>query len=317
MSTSHEPRPEFIQRLQERVTIEAHRRQQPLVPRYRWMPQSPLAAMATLAAVVAVSMVAGGAVVAARYQAETQQQRDMLAATYQRRIELEQKKLDVAKAQWQEVQRRVQTGQSPQLDSIEAESQVRAAELQVHVAQLQLEEVRLTGKEPNDAVSAPVIAGRDFVRERWNVQVETIASSLDVAKATLAAAQKRFNVGLIDKAGLAMAESGVRAIELALGGARQRLDIRQQFVSNQIDAATADLRLLETDATLRRQTAQNQLDVAQTRLADATSRFEKGLVSRVDVSQAELRVIELQYEIKKADLELAVIRQQIAQRKGK
>ena len=318
MTANHEPRPEFVQRLEERVTAEIRRRRQaPVDSRPRWMPRSPLLAAATLAAVVIVSMIAGGAVVAARYQAETQQQRDMLAATYQRRIELEQKKLDVAKAQLQEVQQRVAVGQAPQIELLVSETQVRSAQLQVNVAQLQLEEVRTTGKEPNDSVSAPVVSGRDFVRERWNLQIQALASSLDTEKAGLAAAQRRFAVALIKHTDLITAESRVREIQLALEAARQRLDVRQQFAANQIDAALADLRILEVDANLRRQVAQSQMDIARLRVSEVQANFQRGTVSRVDVSQAELRVSELQLEIQKADLDLTVIRQQIALKRGK
>lgn len=314
MTANHEPRPEFVKLLEERVTAEARRQRQTPIPRARWMPQSPVWAAVTLAGIVIVSMIAGGAVVAARYQAQTQQERDMLAATYQRRMDLERQKLDIAKIQLQSVQQRVAVGTESVEASREAETQVRAAESQVRIAQSQLEEVRLTGKDPNDAVSAPLVSGRDFVRDRWNMQMEMIAASLDAAKTRLSLAQRRFDVAFISRTDLTVAESQVKETELALMAARQRLDIRQQFVSNKVDAAMADLRILEADANLRRQVAMNRMDLARIRLQELQQNLQRGLITRVDVAQAELRVSELQLEIQKADLDLTVIRQQIGQR---
>lgn len=291
------------------------RRQSPRVP--RWFPQSSLAAAATLAAVVMASMVVGGVVVAARYQAEDQQQRDLLAASYQQRVALEQKKLDLAKTQLQTVQQRVAIGAETPIAAREAEMQVTTAQVQVQIAQLQLAEVQATGKEPNDSVSAPVVSGHDFVRERWSAQLQALQFTIDLEKTRLAGQQRRFNVGLTTKADVTAAEWRVAEAQQAIGAMQQRLAIRQQFVAGQIDAGMADLRILETEASLRHEVAANQMNVAKLRLAEVTGNFQKGLVTRVDVSQAELRVSELELEIKKADLDLTVIRQQIAQKRGK
>jgi outer membrane protein TolC len=281
------------------------------------MPQSPLTAAATLAAVVVASMVAGGAVVAARYQAEDQQQRDLLAASYQQRVALEQKKLDVAKTQLETVQQRVAIGAETVVAAREAEMQVTTAQVQVQLAQLQLQEVQATGKEPNDSVSAPVVSSHDFVRERWSAQLQALQSTIDLEKTRLAGQQRRFNAGLTTTADVTAAEWRVADAQQAIGALQQKVSIRQQFVAGQIDAGLADLRILETDASLRRDVAANQMNLAKLRLTEVTSNFQKGLVTRLDVSIAELRVSELEIEIKKADLDLTVIRQQIAQKKGK
>ena len=283
----------------------------------RWLPRSPLVAAATLAAVVIASMVVGGAVVAARYQAEDQQQRDLLAASYQQRVALEEKKLDVAKMQLETVQRRVAIGAETVDAAREAEMQVTTAQVQVQLAQLQLQEVQATGKEPNDSVSAPVVSGRDFVRDRWTAQLHALQSTTDLEKTRLARQQRQFSAGLSTKADVTAAEWRVADAQQAIGALQQKLLIRQQFVAGQVDAGMADLRILEADASLRRDAAASQMNLAKLRLAEVASNYEKGLVTRVDVSIAELRVSELEIEIKRADLDLTVIRQQIAQKKGK
>src|SRR5262245_53450162 len=107
MSHTHTPRSEFIERLESQIGAEVRRRNRmPDAP--RWWMLSPLK-MAFAAGVLAVtSMAIGGAVVSAAYQAQSNERRDVLAAGYMQRVQLAQKKLDLANVELKDAQQRVQ-----------------------------------------------------------------------------------------------------------------------------------------------------------------------------------------------------------------
>ena len=78
----------------------------------------------------------------------------------------------------------------------------------------------------------------------------------------------------------------------------------------------AELRLLEAEALLRRQTLTPRLDLARRAAQDLATKVSVGLAQRVELAEAELRVRELELDLYRADYELALIERQLKERKG-
>ena len=313
MQDRHEPSDRFIERLGQDIGAEVRRRnRQPSQP--PWWPAFGLKTVAAAAALVLVSMAVGGAVVAATYQNENREQREALASLYERKIQLAQLQLDAAKQQLQAAERRVSVGLENSNAAMEQQQAVIRAEAQLRIARLNLEEVRITGREPRDEVSAPPIPNRDFVQERLVVSLSITEAALDAARRKMQDAERRVSIGLAQPADVQALRGEINALEYALRATQQKIAARQAFVGNKYDAALTDLRVGEIETLRAQQVFAYRLEQAKRDKARVDSLFQKGLASPVEVTQANVRVLEIETDLAKAELELSMIRVQIAQR---
>ena len=310
MQDKHEPRDEFVKRLEWHVTAEARRRNRPVSqPRWaRWASMSPLKMTVALAALVVVSMAAGGAVVAAAYQSQTNERRDLVASTYEQRLTLAKQRLSIATEGLNEAKRRVAVGVATNRELMEEQLKVIEAQAEVKTTQLQLEEVRLTAQDVVTSMSAPLVRDRDFVSERWQAELTVPKSALDMEKTRLQDLQRRFEIGVVDLVEVEVSRAKVGELEAALQARQRKLEIRRRFLNKEMDATQADLRGLEVEAELRQRTLRLQIDVAKGNLDRASARVQKGLASGLDEAQARLKLLSLTAEAVKNEMELTLIR---------
>ena len=187
-------------------------------------------------------------------------------------------------------------------------------EAQMSMARLNLEEVRITGREPRDEVSAPPIPNRDFVQERLAAGMSITQAALDTAKSRLQAAQRRVNIGLAQPGDADALRAEIVGLESALAATQQKIAARQAFVANKYDPALTDLRVGEIEAEQQLRALAPQLDLAKRDMARIESLVTKGLASPADVAQARVRVLEVELKLSMAQAELSTVRARIAER---
>ena len=312
MTRRHEPREEFVAQLEAHLGAELRRRRQlgHAASSPWWASWSPLKAGLAAAGVVVLSMVIGGAAVAAAYENETQEQRNLLVSSYQQRLSLAQQRLDLATQRMNDTKQRVSVGLAANYELLEMQFKVAEAETEVRSLQLQLEEVRATGREPATAVSAPLAGGRDFVAERWRLEMQTPMRALDLEQSWLRAVQQRVSVGIADPFDADIARAKIRELETVIKATQQRLDVRARFVKGDLAAPAAELRMLEVDAEQRRDALMTKIDFAHKDLARLETRMKAGQAQPVDIGEARLRLAEYEVALAKANLDLAMIRRQ-------
>ena len=315
MQDRHEPSDRFIERLGHEIGAEVRRRHA-LPASTSWRDVVGLKMLAAAAVLVIVSMAVGGAVVAAAYQNENREQRAMLASVYERKVQLEQLKLDAAKQQLQAEERRVSVGLVDQAVMLEAQQGVMEAEANLRIAMLNLAEVQATGREPRDEISAPVVPNRDFVRERLAAGMSVTQGALDLEKRRLQAAERRVRIGLAQQGELDVLRGRILELESALNAAQQKMQARELFVNNKYDSAQADLRVAEIEAEQRYRRLMPQMELAQREKERVVMLFNKGLVSQIEVTKANVKMLEIQTELQRAEMEVMLARQKLAERTG-
>ena len=211
MSNPHEPRDVFVAQLEDRLRADLSRRHL-AAPAPRWLPRTTRGLVFATAALVVVSMAVGGGAVSAAYQAQQGAQRDALVKTHVMMVDLAARRLALARQQLQEEQARVSVGIQSVAAVNDARFKVTEAETEMRLVELDLAEVHASGREPAKTVSAPLLSGRDFVAERWQVEATVPAAALDVAKRNVDVARTRFDVGLASNQDVEIA--GSRLIEL-------------------------------------------------------------------------------------------------------
>ena len=310
MSNRHEPHDAFVAQLEDRLRADLSRRHL-TAPAPRWLPRSTGGLVLATAALVIVSMAIGGGVVSAAYQAQQGAQRDALVTTLEQRLDLSRKRLDLVRQRLDEMQRRVSIGIEEPGTVADARLNVTEAEVNVKLIELDIAEVRATGREPMPSVSAPLVNGRDFVSERWQLEAQLPAAGRDVAKMAVDLWKTRFDVGLANNTDVEKAGARLIEMESAVQLIQQKIAIRQAFLKRTLTAAVADLRVMEVEAEQRRMILSRRIEFSRRQLEDLKLRVEIGTLSRIELAEAEVRLQELELARSKADYDLALIRKQL------
>jgi outer membrane protein TolC len=310
MSAAHKPREEFVNQLELHLRADLRRRDL-AAKTHRWIPQSRLGVALAIGAIAIVSMVTGAGVVAAAYEARFSEQRDLLLGNFEQRAVIAEVRLALVKQQLRDLQQRVSVGIEPQETVLDAQATVTEAEAELKSINLGIAEIRATGREPMNALSAPLISGRDFVTERLRVEMSVPAAALEAEKARSRAARSRFEVGMADATEVGAAETRTIELESAVEVFRRKLGIRQTFLKGGLTAGVADLRGLEAETDLRRTALARRIDFARQQLRDLQARFEIGTANPLNIAEARLRLQELELEMSKADYNLLLVRKQL------
>ena len=313
MQDRHEASDRFIERLGQDIGAEVRRRNRQPSPTPLWQAFG-LKTVAAAAALVVVSMAVGGAVVAAAYQNENREQREALASVYERKTQLAQLQLDAARQQLQAAERRWSVGLENNNAAMEQRQGVLEAEAQLRIAKLNLEEVRVSGREPRDEVSAPPLPNRDFVQERLVVGMSITQAALDTAKLRMQDAQRRVSIGVAQAGEAEVLRGEIVALESALQATQQKIAARQAFVANKYDSTMAELRVAEIEADQRYRRLMPQLDMALKEKARVEALVSKGLLPQIEVTKANVKVLEIQTELQRAEVEVMIAKQKIAER---
>jgi hypothetical protein len=311
MSGTHEPREEFVNQLELRLRADL-RQQERTFGAERWMPRSRLAIALAVAGVSLLSMTIGGAVVAATYEASLSEQREALLGVLQERAALAKQRLALASEQLRSTQERVSIGLAAPEAVLEAQFKVREAEAELKSTDLDIAEVQAAGREPMTTVSAPLVAGRDFVTERLKLEMSVPAAALEVEKARQHEVRARFEVGLGSAADVEAAGARVIELESALEVFRRKLEIRKAFLKGGVPPAIADLRGLEAEADLRRTTLGQRVEFARRQVQEIQGKIDIGTADPLKLAEARLHLQQLELERSKAELELLLIRKQMA-----
>ena len=164
---------------------------------------------------------------------------------------------------------------------------VTEAEAELKSIELDIAEIRATGREPMHTLSAPLISGRDFVTERWRVEMAVPAAALALEKMRAQAARSRFEVGMAKTMEVEAAETRVIELEAAVEVFERKIGIRQTFLKGGLPAAVAELRGLEAEADLRRTALARRIDFARRQVEDLKARINVGTANPLNLAEAE------------------------------
>lgn len=316
MQDHHAPHDEFVARLEARIGREVRRRNS-LAPRVGWLSPVRLRSAAGVAALVVISMAIGGAVVAAAYEAQAGERRDALSTAYAERADLARQRFDLARQTLRNAEQQVSIGLGNQDAVLDALGKVADADAQVKIIALDIEEIHLAAREPLDVVSSPLVSGRDFVTERWKIQMTVPQAVLETERTRLQGAERRVAVGVATAGSVDTARARVVELEAGVEAFQRKIDIRRQFLAREIDAPMADLRVIESEAEQRRKALVPKVDVAKQAANGVDQKLRVGLATQVEREQAQVQLLQLQTELAQVDVDLAVVRRKIAERRGK
>ncbi len=311
MRMKHQPTETFVERLESTLAAEVRQRNRRVASMW-WIPGTPGRLAAALAAIVLVSMAAGGAAVDAAYRAQNNERRALIVSLYQQRLDIAKQALTLARTELDRERRRESIGAGNRSELLDSQLAHAQAETAVRVAELQLEEVSLSGVEPVFSLSAPVIRGRDFVTPRLAAELDASREAVRVADVLFQDASRRVEIGVATPADREVKRARLVETRSAAQLLERKLHIRSLFLKGTHDATQADLLGLEAEAIERMESLRPRLDLARREVTLTESRIQKGLSGDVELAQARLKLMTMESELAKAELELALIKQKLA-----
>ena len=267
--------------------------------------------LGTTLALVVLSMLVGGAGTYAAIQSTEGQAAALYIARGEALLEIAQTHLEHFARDLAKTQTLVQRGMVTQRESRRVEARFLQARSETEIRKLELAETLITSKEPNDALSAPLVGGRDFVTERMAAQRGPMQLRLELAIDQARRNQELIDAGVASARELKSAQTEGLTAEEELAGLDNRTALRTAFLAGELSAADVELRGMRFAAVAAREMALRQVEVLVGQYKRFTLLSERGAVSSSELRAVEtdLRTVEARVEL--ADLELGILDQKI------
>jgi hypothetical protein len=295
----HTPTPEFRDHLEWEVTRAVRR------GRRLYDDRRTAARLMRAAAVVLISVAIGATAGLASAQIRSDARRDSLLSAANADAALAALRLQLAREQIADVTRKVQAGALGTVSLMNAESELRAMEAKVMRARYNVEEITATAEPPRDDFNAPLVGGRDFVKQRIQLELMSAQQRLTAAEAAQAETVRRVRVGVETELGGLEANAEVARARGALAVLAERLKLRQEFVDRATPVEQLARRLEQAQLRQDAVVAQEVLAVARARLTLLEKRRAAG------VAGDDLEILKARVEEKMREIELQQLMQRV------
>jgi len=251
---------------------------------------------------------AGGVVVKDQVQ-EARQQEILLAevAGNQRIAEME---MDLLAQQYREVEEQYQAGLVREDALLSARLGMVQAELRLTRLRLDEEEIRSTGREPQDRLSAPLVDGRDLVTERLELDVTGAMEEGTVARAQLARTQELHASAVVDDAELMEAMIPVQEVEARVDALERRMELRRRVLDGEIGGQAAEREAEASQVRGELETLLRERDTAALRLQRMEDLVNQGMAPESQLGGARLHLMQLETRMEILRLRLQILEEE-------
>lgn len=292
MTQEHQPAPEYLSHLEWQIRTSLRRKDRFALPMNR--NDGARARVAFL--VILAGFLGAGAVIATDEVQESRAQEVLLVRVQgQQRIAALQ--LEMAQTNLDDMRRRYDQGLLGREQLIGAELPVRDAEAHLATLQLDEEEIRTSGRAPQNEISAPPVQGRDFVTERLLLQLASAQERLANVEDRLDWMQDAVDAGVLAPAELAQFRPPLAEMESEISGMHQRIALRQRFLSGEVSAreAEAELEMMETRVQLQR--LEGTYERARRELQSVEEGVERGVVQDSQLQRVRFHLLQVEFEM--------------------
>jgi hypothetical protein len=125
-------------------------------------------------------------------------------------------------------------------------------------------------------------------------------------------AQTKVEIGVADRYTTAVAQASLVEVQVRMETLQQKLSLRQKFVKAEMDAIQTELRVLEAEAEGRIKALKPKIDLAHVQADRTQNRVRTGAAQNIELAEAKLRLQQLEADLAKAELDLAVVRKKLS-----
>jgi multidrug resistance efflux pump len=303
MNEHHEPRPEFVSHLEWQLRTALQRED-----RFSEPTKPKLGGKMNMGALVLVSALMGAGGVVVTEEVQDAKAQEIRIAQAEGRMEMAALELEIIRAQADRVEELYSVGSVVQEAVLEGSLQMAEGEVRYMKLALDLEEIRLSGTDPNPDLSAPLVDGRDFVSERLTFDLKVAQEWLSLSEYRVGRYRELFGAGVVNQESLAQAELALEEAEIGLQSLGSQLDLRHRFLAGGISPSEAKREAEIQEASQGLQHLDGLLDASIIRLQAFEERVDAGLVHESELRQARLEVMRVEMEIELARMRLEQLR---------
>ena len=298
---SHEITPEFRAHLEWQIESALRRETRFTEPAGGRMPRLQVALVAVAA------LLLGGIAVAASGELQDAKQRDLLISGASSEEALVRLRMELARADLQDAQRRFETGTADRQALQAAQRQLRAMEMALAKTRLDIEEIQATSAAPRNDLQAPLVGKRDFVRERLLLELDTAQRALAAAEEEVAHAKQRVSVGVAPMTVQLQADADLAAARARMQQLRVMIDMRDRSVAGGMtnEQLLAEQRRMEL--TIQHEHVQRELEIARVQLQTVRRLVEIGTATQLDLKRLEVELLERELELKRIRQEIEML----------
>jgi hypothetical protein len=313
MNPMHTPDPEFVERCAQELQAAA-RRQETLngtstTGRKLGLRFGPAVALAV------VAMLVGGAGAHAFTRGVDRQAADLYIARGEALLEVAHTRLERFAVEMTEARAQGQQGIATEREVLQAEVQYASAEYEFETRRLELDETRMTGKKPNDALSAPLVEGRDFVTERLAAQRNPLHMQLKLAVTQEQRSRELHVAGVLTDEDYNAAQLDVVIADAKAAALEERIALRASFLSGELSSQEVQWQEMRLSARLERDLVTFRLKPLLERRDRLAGLAEQGIVTQNELRAAEVELRAAQMDVQLADLELQILDEKLASMK--
>ncbi len=303
MNDYHRPTPEFVSNLEWQIRT-SHKRgnrfSEPVKP-------NPGGKMKIAVLVLASGLVGAGGVVVKDEVQEFRAQ-EVLLAQVESNLRMAELQLEMSRTQLEELQRLYDLGAVEEQALLDARTEVLQAEVAYSRLSLDQEEIRLSGKEPHNQLSASLVGGRDFVSERLILDETLARQQLSIVENRRERFQDLVQAGVVRSEDLAEVNLASQEAEAQLSGIQERIALRERFLEGELQPEEAENAFELSQTQTRLTLLRRALDGAIVRFQEAEKRVDLGLVHESELRRSRLEVMQLETQLEFLEIKLLALR---------
>lgn len=182
----------------------------------------------------------------------------------------------------------------------------------LNVAELDVEEIEIGGGPVRTEISAPLVAGRDYVSKRLQIELDTISAREATLAEGIRVIEAEVEAGVKSAADLRPLTMDRARLTSDAERVRETMALRQSFLIGDIDASEAEQRLRMLRATSRQQAADTALWILRAADGPLRERYAAGTASENELLGITREIQLVEAEALAARIEIVSIEQEIS-----
>ena len=308
MNSIHRPDPEFVDNL-ERELRSTIRRQ----GRFDNRPPARTSMVSKLRGTTALVALAAMCIGSAGTLAVTQQLHgqaaDLLIAKSEAQLEFANARREVFLEKLHETESRATAGVLTlrEVDSMRLE--YAQVETDAEARACDVAEARITGREPDNSLSAPIVRGRDFVTERLVLQQDLLFKTVSMIDGQMSSRKLNPNEP-------AATVREPEAARKALSAVEDRLALRRDYLSGARTARQVELADMQSSVQSQQELAISRVHELQPKLDRIHTLVEEGMATRSEARPVEMEFRAARLALELAELDMQILESKLADRAG-
>lgn len=303
MNADHRPTPEFVSNLEWQIRT-AHKRGSRFSEPVGLKPGGKM----KISVLVLASALIGAGGVVVKDGVQDLRAQEVLMTQVRGDLRLAELHLQIARNQLEEVERMHGAGAIEEQALLEARVHARRAEAEYMKLTLNQEEITVSGKAPQNELSAPLLDGRDFVAERLVFDEVVAAERLSAARAQYRRYEDLAAAGVLRSEDLSEARLALREAESQLMGISEKVSLRRRFLDGEMAPEDAmreyEISETQTRVDLLRQAYEGA--VAQYRGVE--ERVGLGMIHESELLKARLQLMQVEAQLELMEVKLVTLR---------